>query len=81
MEVGQGILQVGQLQLLDHALDQLGVAGRRRSGQAAGRAGAGSAQDRTPGDPVTSKRSNRPRMGGRTSLNRSARAWSAAART
>jgi hypothetical protein len=29
MKVGEGIVQVGQLQLFDHALDQLGVADRR----------------------------------------------------
>ena len=49
MQVGQRILQVGQLQLLDHALDQLGVASRRRPGQAAGRSWAGPTQHRTSG--------------------------------
>jgi hypothetical protein len=28
MQAGQRVLQVGQLQLLDHALDQLGLADR-----------------------------------------------------
>jgi hypothetical protein len=49
VQVGQGILQVGELQLLDHAFDQLGVAKRRRPGQAAGRPRAAPPQHRTPG--------------------------------
>jgi hypothetical protein len=49
VQVDQRILQVGQLQLLDHALDQLAMADRRRSGQPAGRSRAAPAQDRTPG--------------------------------
>jgi hypothetical protein len=49
VQVGQRILQVGHFQLLDHALDQLGVADRRRSGQPAGRAWAAPTEHRTPG--------------------------------
>jgi hypothetical protein len=49
MQVDQRILQVGQLQPLDHALDQLAVADRRRSGQAAGRSRPAAAQHRAPG--------------------------------
>src|SRR5215207_9749767 len=49
VQVGQRILQVGQLQLLDHALDQLAMADRRRSSQPAGRAGAAPTENRTPG--------------------------------
>ena len=49
MQIGEGILKVGQLQLLDHTLDQLGVADRRRSGQAAGRAWTAPPKHRSPG--------------------------------
>src|SRR5215211_7491854 len=49
VQVGQRILQVRQRQLLDHALDQLGVADRGRSGQLAGRAWAAPPEHRTPG--------------------------------
>src|SRR5829696_405250 len=48
VQVGQRILQVGQLQLFDHTLNQLGVANRGRSGQPAGRAGAAPPEHRTP---------------------------------
>jgi len=49
MQVGQRVLQVNELQLLDLALDQLGVADRGRSAQAAGRAWAAPPEHRTPG--------------------------------
>jgi hypothetical protein len=48
MQVGQRVGEVVQLQLLDHALDQLGVADWRGSGQAACRPRAVAAEHRAP---------------------------------